>query len=167
VKVDPAKKRGRACAADPDLQRAIQLAQAEFAGYSVSEMAALWEQFELLLNTWRAQGKAFAPVLHPDSRVPGKPAIRGGRRRGHARPDYVETFVQLANQRFMLLPRFIRSLNRNVRRGLVKALALLVLREAATGNPAGALRASSLFEKAFIEFLIATGNTPGEGITHL
>lgn len=166
MKFDPAKKRARACAADPDLQRAIQLAQAEFAGYSVSEMAALWEQFEILLNTWRAQGKAFAPVLRTDSRVPGKPAISGGRRRGDARPDYVETFVQLANQRFMLLPRFIRSLNRNVRRGLIKALALLVLREAAAGNPAGALRASGLFEKAFIEFLIATGSTPGDGITH-
>ncbi len=141
-------------APDPDLQRAIKLAQAEFAGSSVFKMAALWKEFEVLLDTWRAQGKAYAPVLHPDSRMSGKPGMRGGRSRGDARPDYVETFFQLANQRFMLLPRFIRSLDRNARRGLIKALALLVLREAAAGNPAGALKASVLFNRVLAESLI-------------
>lgn len=115
-------------------------------------MAALWEQFEALLNTWRAQGKGCAPVLHGGSRMRVNLRKRGGR--GEARPDYVETFVQLANQRYMLLPRFIRSLNRNVRRGLIKALALLVLREVADGNPAGALRASALLDREFAEFSI-------------
>jgi hypothetical protein len=154
VKVNPAENWLGVSAPDPDLQRAIQLAQAEFAGCSVFKMTALWEEFEVLLNSWRAQGKAYAPVLHPDARVSRKPGMRGGRRRGNARPDYVETFFQLANQRFMLLPRFIRSLDRNVRRGLVKALALLVLREAAAGNPAGALKASVLFNRVLAEFLI-------------
>jgi hypothetical protein len=154
VKINPAENWLGVSAPDPDLQRAIQLAQAEFAGCSVSKMAALWREFEVLLNSWRAQGKAYAPVLHSDTRMTGKPGMQGGRRRGDTRPDYVETFFQLANQRFMLLPRFIRSLDRNVRRGLIKALALLVLREAATGNPAGALKASVLFNRVLAEFMI-------------
>ena len=140
-------------AAHPDLQRAIQSAQAAFADQSESELASLWEAFEILLNTWRAQGEGYAPVVRRD------PRMRHG---GDARPDYVETFVQLTNQRFVLLPRFIRSLDRKVRLGLIKALALLVLREAAEGNSAGALRASVLFNKAYAEFLIATGGGPRE-----
>ncbi|MEO8004460.1 MAG: hypothetical protein ABI771_06115 [Betaproteobacteria bacterium] len=159
-KLSPTAIRFGGSAPDPDLQRAVQKARAQFAGRSDAEMAALWAQFEVLLHTWRAQGKGFAPVLHQDSRMRVKLQKHGGR--GDARPDYVETFVQLANQRFMLLPRFIRSLNRNVRRGLIKALALLVLREAADGNPAGALRASVLLEKEFAEFSIVTEGGFGE-----
>lgn len=154
LKANPAENWPSVCAPDPELQRAIQLARAEFADCSVFKMAALWEEFEILLNSWRAQGKAYAPVLHPDSRMSGKPGIRSARKRGDARPDYVETFFQLADQRFALLPRFVRSLDRNVRRGLVKALALLVLREAAAGNSAGALKASLLFNRVLAELLI-------------
>lgn len=148
VKVNPAVKRLGVSMPDPALQRAIQSARAEFADRSEAEIASLWNAFETLLDTWRAQGEGYAPVLREDPRT---------RHTGDPRPDYVETFVQLTNQRFVLLPRFIRSLDRKVRLGLIKALALLVLREASEGNSEGALRASVLFNKAFAEFLIATG----------
>jgi hypothetical protein len=152
-KVNPTANQLDVSAAHADLQRAIQSARAELADRSEAEIASLWDAFEILLNTWRAQGEGYAPVVRRD------PRMRHG---GNARPDYVETFVQLTNQRFVLLPRFIRSLDRKVRLGLIKALALLVLREAAEGNSEGALRASVLFNKAFAEFLIASGGGPRE-----
>lgn len=153
-KVRPIENWLNVSALDSDLQQAIEKARVEFAGRSETQITALWREFETMLNTWRAQGEGYAPVLRSNYRIPGRHRIRVGRGRGDARPDYVATFIQLANQRYVLLPRFIRSLHRNVRFGLVKALALLILREAADGNPEGALRASILFNKASVELRI-------------
>ena len=116
---------------------------------------ALWQQFETMLNSWRNQGKGHVPILRSDFRMQGKRRVWVGRGQGDIKPDYVDTFLQLANQRYALLPRFIRSLHRNVRFGLIKALALLILREASEGNPEGALRASKLFDRVVAEMRTA------------
>jgi hypothetical protein len=98
-----------------DLQDAIKKAQAEFAGSSEAQVKALWQQFEAMLNAWRDQGKSYVPIRRSDFRMQGKRRVWVGRGQGDTKPDYVDTFLQLANQRYALLPRFIRSLHRNVR----------------------------------------------------
>jgi len=133
---------------DPDLDGAIAKARAEFSGQQEDNVRALWRGLERIFVDWgKASGHTIPMYQSPYRRGSDGSLSYDPKAPGDKKPDFVALFQKLSREKHHPLVQFIKGLDQNARVALCKALALLILREAGDGNPAGALRASALYDR--------------------
>jgi hypothetical protein len=139
---------------DPDLQGPIAKARAEFKGHSEEQVQGLWTELESLLRQRLREENILPPTYIPEFEEVydpnlGEPVVRRG-----TRPviDWLAVFLHPAqrtkNRRFL---KFLKVLHPDLTIALSKLLALLILHEAANRNPAGALKAARMLDKAHVQ----------------
>ena len=134
---------------DPDLQGPIAKARAEFVGRSEQDVIALWGGLESVIDGWRASSGKALPTYRSKYRKELDKLVYEGPDRGAVKPDYLKIFQRLAGEKYPPLLLYVKSLDSNTRVGLLKVFAILILREAADGNPDGALKACALYDKLY------------------
>jgi len=134
---------------DAELQGPIIKARAEFAGQSEAHVRALWQRFETITHDWQTSSGQALPTYRSRYRKVRDTLVYDGPGLGDVKPDYLATLRQFARQKHPPLTRYLMSLDKHAPVALLKMFALLILREAADGNPHGALEASGDFDKFY------------------
>ena len=135
---------------DPDLVGPVAKARAELVAQSEEGVKALWGRLASVIDGWCAtSGEALPTYIWPFRTneagelsyvIPGQ---------GDVRPNFLKIIQRLLREKYPPLVNYFTSLDINPRVGMLKMLAVLILREAADRNPPGALDVSNLYDQIY------------------
>jgi hypothetical protein len=133
---------------DVELIGPIAKARAEFAGWTEPEVRAAWDQCEAILRAWMKASGHPTPTYQPRHHIVRAPDGTPTLKASPAPPevDFVKAVKLAIRQKAPPLLKYLRWLDRTRSLANAKLAALVVLHEAAAGQPERAVEASWLHD---------------------